>query len=84
MKNRMRELREAQGWTQTDLGDKLNVSRQTIYAIERGVYDPSLPLALAIARLFGCAVEEIFDDDAGNVRKGAPGKGSKPGHTRAK
>jgi len=64
MKNRVSELREARGWTKVELGDRLNVSRQTIYAIESGLYDPSLPLALAIARLFGRAVEEIFGDDA--------------------
>lgn len=75
MKNRVRELREARGWTQVDLGDRLNVSRQTIYAIEAGVYDPSLPLALTIGRVFGCAVEEIFDDDPGSARKGRAGKG---------
>lgn len=72
MKNRVRELREGRGWTQVDLGDRLNVSRQTIYAIETGLYDPSLPLALAIAKVFGRAVEEMFGDDAvDSVRKQA-------------
>ena len=64
MKNRVGELREARGWIKVELGDRLNVSRQTIYAIEPGLYDPSLPLALAIAKLFGRAVEEIFGDEA--------------------
>jgi putative transcriptional regulator len=64
MKNRVRELREMRGWTQVELGDRLNVSRQTIYAIETGLYDPSLPLALAIAKLLAKAVEEIFGEDA--------------------
>jgi putative transcriptional regulator len=64
MKNCVRELREARGWTQVEFGDRLNVSRQTIYAIETGLYDPSLPLALAIAKLLGQPVEEIFGNDA--------------------
>jgi putative transcriptional regulator len=64
VRNCVRELREARGWTQVELGDRLNVSRQTIYAIETGLYDPSLPLALAIAKLLGRAVEEIFVDNA--------------------
>jgi len=64
VKNCVRELREARGWTQVQLGDRLNVSRQTIYAIETGLYDPSLPLALAMAKLLGKAVEDIFGDDA--------------------
>jgi putative transcriptional regulator len=74
MKNRVRELREARGWTQVDFGNLLNVSRQTIYAIESGLYDPSLPLALAIGRVFGRSVEEIFEDDFGNARKAGPAK----------
>jgi len=66
MKNRVRELREERGWTQVDFGNRLNVSRQTVYAIETGLYDPSLPLALAIGKIFGCPVEEIFGDDSRN------------------
>ena len=62
MKNRVRELRLERGWTQSDLADRLDVSRQTIYAIEAERYDPSLPLALAIGRLFKLPVEKIFDD----------------------
>ena len=52
MKNRVRELRETRGWSQGDLGEELDVSRQTINAIETGKYDPSLPLAFRIAKLF--------------------------------
>ena len=60
MKNILRELRTARGMTQADLADRLNVSRQTVIAIETGRYDPSLPLAFAIGRLFEKHVEEIF------------------------
>ena len=60
MKNDVRELRAARGWSQGDLADKLEVSRQTINAIETGKYDPSLPLAFAIAKLFGKTIEKIF------------------------
>jgi putative transcriptional regulator len=81
MKNRVRELREGCGWTQVDLGNRLNVSRQTIYAIESGLYDPSLPLALAIGKLFGRAVEEIFDGDSGDARAGGPAKNRSSGRS---
>ncbi len=60
MKNLVRELRTDRGWSQGDLADKLEVSRQTINAIETGKYDPSLPLAFAIAKLFGKPIEKIF------------------------
>jgi len=60
MNNRLRTLREAQGWTQGDLAERLDVSRQTVNALETGRYDPSLPLAFRIARLFGLRIEEIF------------------------
>lgn len=60
VKNLVRELRTGRGWSQGDLADKLEVSRQTINAIETGKYDPSLPLAFAIAKLFGKAIEKIF------------------------
>jgi putative transcriptional regulator len=60
MKNKMRELRTAKEWSQSDLAEKLGVSRQTINAIETEKYDPSLPLALKIARLFKQSVEDIF------------------------
>jgi putative transcriptional regulator len=54
------------GWTKVELADRLNVSRQTIHAIESDRYDPGLPLALAMAKLFGHPVEAIFGDDVGN------------------
>lgn len=60
MKNRVRDLRTARGWSQAELADRLAVSRQTVNAIETGRYDPSLPLAFAIARLFERAIEAIF------------------------
>ncbi|MFL6549981.1 MAG: helix-turn-helix transcriptional regulator [Povalibacter sp.] len=60
MKNRVRELRNEKGWTQSELAERLEVSRQTIHAIENGIYDPSLPLAFTIARLFKKTIEEIF------------------------
>ena len=60
MKNQVREMRSEKGWSQADLADKLNVSRQTVNAIETGRYDPSLPLAFALAKLFKCRIEEIF------------------------
>ncbi len=63
MKNSLKPLRANQGWSQAALGDKLNVSRQTINAIETGKYDPSLPLAFKLARLFECQIEDIFDDE---------------------
>ncbi|MBN8481274.1 MAG: helix-turn-helix transcriptional regulator [Xanthomonadales bacterium] len=64
MNNRVRELRGKLGWSQAQLGDELGVSRQTVNAIETGKYDPSLPLAFAIARLFGLAIEQVFNPDA--------------------
>ncbi|MBE6482485.1 MAG: transcriptional regulator [Actinomyces ruminicola] len=60
MDNDVRALREAKGLTQAQLGEAVGVSRQSINSIEKGRYDPSLPLAIAIARYFGKAVEEIF------------------------
>lgn len=60
MENDVRTLREEKGLTQAQLGKALGVSRQSVNSIEKGKYDPSLPLAIAIARLFGRAVEEIF------------------------
>ena len=60
MKNRMRELRASRGWSQAALADLLDVSRQTVNAIETGRYDPSLPLAFAIARAFETSIEAIF------------------------
>lgn len=63
MKNNLKVLRAERDWSQADLADKLNVSRQTINAIETGKYDPSLPLAFDIAKLFGKKIEEIFTPD---------------------
>ena len=60
MNNRMRELRAERGWSQQALAEKLEVSRQSVNAIETGKYDPSLPLAFRIARIFGKTIEEIF------------------------
>lgn len=64
MKNRLKELRADRGLSQQALGDQLGVSRQTIISIENGKYDPSLPLAFKIARLFGQSIEQIFEDEA--------------------
>jgi putative transcriptional regulator len=63
VRNRLRALREARGWTQGALADRLDVSRQTVNALETGRYDPSLPLAFRIARLFGEQIEAIFEPD---------------------
>jgi putative transcriptional regulator len=65
MKNRLRELRAAKDWSQGDLADKLDVSRQTVNAIETEKYDPSLPLAFKVARLFKMRIEDIFSSDGG-------------------
>ena len=62
MRNTLRDLRKARGWTQEDLAIELEVSRQTINALEAGRYDPSLPLAFRIARLFGLTIEDVFED----------------------
>jgi len=63
MNNRLRVLRAENGWSQADLADRLEVSRQSVNAIETGKYDPSLPLAFKLAKLFGKRIEEIFEDD---------------------
>ena len=62
MKNQLRNLRAERGWSQAKLAELLDVSRQSVIAIETGKYDPSLPLAFKIARLFGLPIETIFDD----------------------
>ena len=64
MNNRLRVLRAEHGWSQAELAGKLEVSRQSVNAIETGKYDPSLPLAFRLARLFGKRIEEIFEEDA--------------------
>lgn len=65
MKNQLRLLRTERGWSQAALAERLGVSRQSVNAIETGKYDPSLPLAFAIARLFEMKIEEIFEDESG-------------------
>ena len=67
MKNRLKVLRAERDWSQADLAERLEVSRQTINAIETGKYDPSLPLAFKIARLFEQPIEAIFDPEEGTV-----------------
>lgn len=64
MENRVRELRADRGWSQSELGERLGVSRQSINAIEAGRYDPSLPLAFRMAELFGLPIERIFRPDS--------------------
>lgn len=63
MKNRLKVLRAQRDWSQADLADRLGVSRQSVNAIEKGRYDPSLPLAFSIAEVFDLAIEEIFSRD---------------------
>lgn len=63
MRNRLRVLRAERGWSQAEVAQRLSVSRQTVNAIENGKYDPSLPLAFGIARLFELQIEEVFDPD---------------------
>jgi putative transcriptional regulator len=63
MKNRLKVLRAERNWSQSDLAERLQVSRQSVNAIETGRYDPSLPLAFRIARLLELSVEEIFSDE---------------------
>ena len=63
MNNRLKVLRAERGWSQAELGGRLGVSRQAVNAIETGKYDPSLPLAFKLARLFDMPIEDIFNDD---------------------
>jgi putative transcriptional regulator len=63
MRNRLKVLRAERNWSQADLADKLDVSRQSVNAIETGKYDPSLPLAFKIAKVFALPIEQIFSDD---------------------
>jgi putative transcriptional regulator len=62
VKNRLRELRGERNWSQAELAERADVSRQTINAIETGKYDPSLPLAFALARIFKLKIEDLFED----------------------
>jgi putative transcriptional regulator len=64
MNNRLRVLRAERAWSQADLAERLEVSRQSVNAIETGKFDPSLPLAFKLARLFGATIEEIFTDES--------------------
>lgn len=63
MRNRLKVLRAERNWSQADLADRLDVSRQSVNAIETGKYDPSLPLAFKIARVFALPIEQIFSDE---------------------
>ena len=65
MHNRVAELRTGRRWTQAELGARLGVSRQTVISLEKGKYDPSLPLAFRIAAAFGCKIEDVFDPAGG-------------------
>ena len=67
MKNELKALREARGWTQATLADRLDVSRQTVNALETGRYDPSLPLAFRLAALFEAPIEAIFEPDEADL-----------------
>ncbi len=79
MNNRLRVLRAEHEWSQADLAERLGVSRQTINALETGKYDPSLPLAFKIARLFGRPIEAIFEDGAGAAPDAAGPLNRRPG-----
>ena len=67
MKNSLKALRAERSWSQADLADRLDVSRQSVIAIETGRYDPSLPLAFKIAELFGLAIEDVFTSPSKEV-----------------
>ena len=76
MKNRLRVLRAELDWSQADLAEHLGVSRQTVNAIETGKYDPSLPLAFSIARMFNRHIEEIFESEAKAAAGGLAASGA--------
>ena len=69
MKNRLKVLRAERDWSQADLATRLGVSRQAVNAVETGKYDPSLPLAFKLARVFGMSIEEIFEDEDARVER---------------
>lgn len=69
MKSRLKVLRAERDWSQAQLADALDVSRQTVNAIETGKYDPSLPLAFKLAKLFDCSIEDIFNPDQPEEKK---------------
>jgi putative transcriptional regulator len=71
LRNRLKVLRAERDWSQAELGGRLGVSRQAVNAIETGKYDPSLPLAFKLARLFDMRIEEIFNDELGGEEHGA-------------
>jgi putative transcriptional regulator len=77
VKNRLKQLRAGNGWTQADLGARLGVSRQTIIAIEKGKFDPSLPLAFKLARIFQRPIEAIFSDQASIDSSAIEGSGAR-------
>jgi putative transcriptional regulator len=72
VKNRLRVLRAERDWSQAELAERLGVSRQTVHAIEREKYDPSLPLAFAIARLFALQIEDVFQPEDARLPKEIP------------
>ena len=72
MKNSLRVLRAERGWSQAELADRLAVSRQTVNALETGKYDPSLPLAFKIARLFDRLIEDVFDPEEEPLERTRP------------
>jgi putative transcriptional regulator len=69
VKNRLKVLRAERDWSQAELGGRVGVSRQAVNAIETGKYDPSLPLAFKLARLFDMRIEDLFDDGEGGERE---------------
>jgi putative transcriptional regulator len=79
MRNSLCVLRAEVGWSQADLAEKLGVSRQTVNALERGKYDPSLPLAFKIARIFDRTIEDIFHPDDEPLSGGRASSGRSPG-----
>ena len=78
MRNRLKVLRAERDWSQADLAERVGVSRQAVTAIETGKYDPSLPLALRLARLFGQQVEQIFFLDEAEVSPAGEGAAPSP------